>query len=243
VAGNPRFGAVVLRINSPGGSASASEALWRLVLQVSSRLPVVISIGDMAASGGYYLAVGGRLVFATESSLVGSIGVFGGKFQGQDLLTRLGVGVTTHKRAPLADADSPFRPYTDEERGLLRHQLENTYRRFVTAVASGRKFSAAVALRRADGRVMLGKQAQREGLVDDLGGLLAANERAARLAGLPADAPVFIVYPPPEPFWKKLVKAAVADATVSGMVHLQSLVGSLLHNGPWTLWTDIVQIR
>jgi len=243
VAGNPRFGAVVLRINSPGGSASASEALWRMVLQVSARLPVVISIGDMAASGGYYLAVGGRVVFATESSIVGSIGVFGGKFQAQDLLRRLGVGITTHKRAPVADADSLFRPYTDEERELLRGQLENTYRRFVTAVASGRKFSAAAALRRADGRVMLGKQAQREGLVDDIGGLLAATEHAARLAGLAADAPVFIVYPQPEPFWKKLIKSAILDSRAGGLEPLQSIAGALSLQGPWALWTDLVTIR
>ncbi|MBU1069135.1 S49 family peptidase [Myxococcota bacterium] len=243
VTGNPRFGAVVLRINSPGGSASASEALWRMVLQVSTRLPVVISIGDMAASGGYYMAVGGRVVFATESSLVGSIGVFGGKFQVKDLLSRLGVGITTHKRAPLADADSVLRPYTDEERELVRGQLESTYRRFVTAVAAGRKFSAAAALRRADGRVMLGRQAQREGLVDDIGGLLAANARAAQLAGLSADAPVFIVYPAPEPFWKRALKAAVADAGVTGLDHLRALAGTLSLEGPWALWTDMVSIH
>jgi len=243
VAGNPRFGAVVLRINSPGGSASASEALWRMVMQVSARLPVVISIGDMAASGGYYMAVGGRVVFATESSIVGSIGVFGGKFQVQDLLRRLGVGITTHKRAPAADADSMFRPFTDEERELLRGQLENTYRRFVSAVAMGRKLSLPAVLRRAQGRVMLGRQAQREGLVDDIGGLLAATEYAARLAGLEADAPVFVVYPQPEPFWKKIVKAAIADASLSGLEHLKVFAGTLFLQGPWALWTDVVKIK
>lgn len=248
VAGNPRFGAVVLRIDSPGGSAAASEALWRLVRLTSARLPVVISIGDMAASGGYYLAVGGKVVFATESSFVGSIGVFGGKFQAGELLRRLGVGLTTHKRAPLADADSPLRPYTDEERTLVRGQLEYTYRRFVAAVAEGRRFSPAAALRRADGRVMLGRQALREGLVDELGGLLASLEHAGRLAGLPADAPVFWVYPPPEPLWKRLVKSAVSDAQVSGgagalLAAWRPLFHALSLEGPWALWPELVKIR
>jgi signal peptide peptidase SppA len=247
VAGNPRFGAVVLRIDSPGGSASASEALWRLVLRASARLPVVVSIGDMAASGGYYLAVGGRVLFATESSLVGSIGVFGGKFQAQELLRRLGVGLTVHKRAPLADADSPYRPYTDEERQLVRVQLETTYRRFVSAVAAGRRFSFTAALRRADGRVMLGGQALREGLVDELGGLLAAMEHAARLARLASDAPVFVVYPPPEPLWKRLVREAVTDAQAAVLPAVlapwREVAASLFLEGPWTLWPDLVKVR
>lgn len=236
-AHNPRVKAIVVRISSPGGSATASEALWRVVQQVSLRKPVVVSVGDMAASGGYYLAAGARRIVAGGGSWIGSIGVFGGKFQVEKLLQKWGVDVTTQRRAPMADAQTPWRPYTDKEREALRESLENTYQRFVKAVASGRKFTYKAALRRADGRVMPGFTALREGLIDDAGSLLDAITLAAREGGLSARVPVMIVYPPPDPAWKNLVLKAFSEVQPGSNL---SFFASLFTPSPWMLWLDSV---
>lgn len=236
-AQDPRAKAIVLRISSPGGSAAASEALWRVVELASRRKPVVVSVGDMAASGGYYVAVGARRIVAGNGSWIGSIGVFGGKFQAEALLQRLGVGINTRRRAPMADAEAPWRPYTPEERESLRRSLETTYRRFVETVARGRKLTSAAAQRRADGRVMSGFAALREGLVDDVGSLLDALAIAAREAGMPEHSPVALLYPPPDPAWKNLVRKALSEMNASAPGVF--VFSSLFLPGPWMLWPEM----
>ena len=243
VAADPRFKAVVIRVDSPGGSATASEALWRLVARLNSAKPVFVSIGDMAASGGYYLAAGSRSIHASATSFVGSIGVFGGKFETSGLLEKLGITTSTVSTGPHADSETPYRPYTEEERAHVELSLKNTYQRFVAAVAAGRKFSQTQALRRADGRVVAGIEARRQGLVDHIGGLLPALE-TARIAGrLPVNAPVHIVFPPPEPVWKKMIKTVITDLQMPEMQLLFQFAQSIFSSGPWALWPEMPVIH
>jgi protease IV len=182
--------AVVLRIDSPGGSALASDRMWHAVRRVAKRKPVVVSIGDMAASGGYYIACAGTEIFAEDTSLVGSIGVVGGKIVLQDLATRAGVRVTDLSRGPNAAWASPMQAFSDGERAVIRQALEETYRTFVARVAEGRKRTPEQLSAVVEGRLMTGARAREGGLVDQSGGLQMAIDRARKLAGVAADAPL-----------------------------------------------------
>lgn len=181
---DPRVRAVVLRIDSPGGSALASDLLWRAVARVARRKPVVASMGRMAASGGYYIASAAREIFADDATLTGSIGIFYGKADLAGLLGRLQVGVELDRRGPRADMESVFRPYTPEERTFLAARVGEYYQLFLRRVAEGRRRGAAEIDAVGEGRVYIGSRARSLGLVDREGGLLAAVDRARALAGL-----------------------------------------------------------
>jgi protease IV len=182
--------AVVLRIHSPGGSALASDRIWHAVRRVAKRKPVIASIGDMAASGGYYVASAATEILAHDASLVGSIGVVGGKIRMDDLADRLGVNVVVKKRGAHAAWTSPFQPMTDGERRVLEHHLQSTYARFIKRVAQGRDMEQDDVRAAAEGRLMLGAQAKELGLVDETGGVFEALHHARTRGDLPADAPV-----------------------------------------------------
>jgi protease-4 len=194
---DPRVGAVVLRIDSPGGSALAADTLWRELQLLAHTKPVVCSMGSIAASGGYYIASATHRIFANPATVTGSIGVFSGKADVSDLLSRIGVGTNTIKTAPHADANSPFRPYTDEERAALFREISQLYDMFLTRVSLGRGLDKASIDRVGQGRVFTGEQALGHRLVDELGGLRQAIDWVERVAGLPADAPI-IELPPPD---------------------------------------------
>ncbi len=189
-AASPSVRAVVLRIDSPGGSALASDLLWRAVAQVAERKPVVASLGRVAASGGYYIASAAREIFADPSTLTGSIGVFYGKADIAGLLGRLQVGVELDRRGPRADMESIFRPYTPDERRFLAARVGEFYQLFLQRVAAGRRRTAAEIDAVGEGRVFVGERARTLGLVDRSGGLLAAVDRARQLAGLDAESDV-----------------------------------------------------
>ncbi len=183
----PRVKAIVLRVDTGGGSALASEALWRVVQQVAKVKPLVASFGNVAASGGYFLAAPARIIFAEPSCITGSIGIFAGKVDISGLLAKVGVGVSTRTRGgPRADVDAPYRPYTPAEQAALKKKLRYYYLRFVDAVARGRKRlgKRARVLPVAGGRVWTGAQARRLGLVDREGSLYDAVQAARKLAGL-----------------------------------------------------------
>jgi len=183
-AANASIRAIVLRIDSPGGSALASDLLWRAVAQVARRKPVVASLGRVAASGGYYIASAAREIFADDATLTGSIGIFYGKADLAGLLGRLQVGVELDRRGPRADMESIFRPYTPEERRFLAARVGEYYQLFLSRVATGRHRTAAEIDAMGEGRVFVGSRARTLGLVDREGGLLAAVDRARQLAGL-----------------------------------------------------------
>jgi protease-4 len=182
--------ALVLRIDSPGGSALASDKMWHAVRRVAARKPVVVSVGDMAASGGYYVASAGTEIFADDVSLVGSIGVVGGKIVGADLAARLGVHPTALSRGQNSGWMSPFHPFTPSERTAVQRSMQNTYEIFLSRVRLGRKIQPDQLAAVAEGRIMSGKRAREGGLVDQAGGLTAALARARAQGGLPEDAPI-----------------------------------------------------
>ena len=183
--------AVLLRVDSPGGSAVASDTIWREVCRVrEAGKPVVVSMGDAAASGGYFVACPADVVVALPATLTGSIGVFGGKFVVADLLERMGLStgvVEQGSRARMYSARRPFRPNERERLGAI---LDGIYADFVAKVASGRGLSPAAVEAVARGRVWSGADALEVGLVDVLGGLREATRIARERAGLAEDAPV-----------------------------------------------------
>ncbi len=196
VAAMRRFGddedvrAVVLRINSPGGSALASDLMWHAVRRVAKRKPVIVSIGDMAASGGYYVASAGTEILARSTSLVGSIGVIGGKVVVEDLASKVGVRVESLQRGRNAGWTSSFARFSDAERAAVTRMAQSTYQQFVGRVAEGRKLERKAVERWAEGRLLSGSRALEARLVDREGGLDEALALARERAQLSKDAPV-----------------------------------------------------
>jgi protease IV len=187
---NPGIRAVVLRIDSPGGSSMCADVIWREVELTARVKPVVVSMGGVAASGGYYIAVPATRIFANPLTVTGSIGIFYGKADVTGLLGKVGVTVETYKTAPRADAESIFRPYTEDERRVLRGKLDQLYGVFLARVGAGRHMTATQVDAVGQGSVWTGAEAQARGLVDELGGLRAALDYARRAAGLSATAPI-----------------------------------------------------
>ena len=177
--------AVVLRVDSPGGSALASDLIWRETVRESGpRKPIVVSMGDVAASGGYYISAGADAIFARPGTITGSIGIYGGKFDLSGLYEKIGYNVVRIERGRFAGSLSETRGFTEEERARLREVLQQGYDMFVGRVAAGRGMSYEAVDAIGRGRVWTGEQALERGLVDRLGGLMDAVEEARRLAGL-----------------------------------------------------------
>jgi protease-4 len=164
--------------------------MWHAVRRVAKRKPVIVSIGDMAASGGYYVACAGTEIFAEDESLVGSIGVVGGKIVAEKLAERMGVHAVTLARGQNADWGSPFKPFSDTERAAVLRAMHDTYDTFLSRIREGRKIDASRLAAVAEGRIMTGQRARAGGLVDSVGGLPQALARARTKAGLPDDAPL-----------------------------------------------------
>jgi protease-4 len=181
---NPDIDAVVLRINSPGGSALASEMIAREVFKLRGVKPIICSMGNVAASGGYFSAAGCDLIFADPMTITGSIGIFNGKFDLSGLFAKLGISFSTFKRGAYSDVDSYTRPYTDEERAIMKQKLHYYYGRFITAVAKGRPLDENQVDAVGRGHVWTGAQALPIKLIDREGGLADALAEAKRRVGL-----------------------------------------------------------
>lgn len=177
--------AVVLRVNSPGGSAFASEQIWNEVVKLKAQKPVIVSMGGMAASGGYYISCAADSIFAEATTLTGSIGIFGMMPNMEGLLSdKLGLDFDIVKTNRYTDFASPTRPMTEGEKALLQKTIERGYDLFVTRCAEGRGMDKEALCRVAEGRVWTGEMAKELGLVDQIGGIDEAVEAAAEKAGL-----------------------------------------------------------
>jgi len=189
--------AIVIRIDSPGGSAIASEVIWRELMLTRQVKPVIVSMGDVAASGGYYMAVPANVIVAQPGTITGSIGVVTGKFVLKGAFDKLGVGTDSVSDGRFAEIYSPFRAFTPAERAKVEAQMQATYELFVSRVAEGRRSSPDKIDAIAQGRVWTGQQARELGLVDELGGLDRAITLAKEHAKLDVAKPVtLVIYPP-----------------------------------------------
>lgn len=196
---DPNVRSVVLRIESPGGDGLASDLLWRAVDRLKREKPVVVSMGDVAASGGYYVASAADAVLAESGTLTGSIGVVGGKVDVGGLYAKLGVAKESIERGARAGMLAEDRGFTPDERAAVREEMEDFYALFLRRVAEGRGLAPAELARCAEGRVWSGRRALALGLVDALGGPLEALHEAARLAGLAPEERVIVDVQPKIP--------------------------------------------
>lgn len=182
LADNDEVKAVVLRINSPGGSAYTSEQIWKQVYELKKKKPVVVSMGSVAASGGYYIASGASKIIAEPNTLTGSIGIFGMFPNTTGLFNKLALTTDIVKTNKYADFGDPSRPMTNDEKALIQGYIERGYDTFLTRCAEGRGVSKADIDSIGQGRVWTGEQALKIGLVDELGGIERAVELASELA-------------------------------------------------------------
>lgn len=208
--------AVVVRIDSPGGSAQASEKVWRALRELAQEKPVIASMGPVAASGGYYIASAAHRIYALETSLTGSIGVAGGKLVLEEGFGRLGITAHPTARGERALLGSPFVAWDGEDEEIVRSRMRDVYRRFVGRVATGRDMPRQRVLEVAGGRLWTGRGALERGLVDELGGLDDALAAARDAGGVDPAAPIEVY--PPEP--------SVLDILVGGGVSAPAAAGA-----------------
>ena len=225
-AADDSVSAIVLRVDSPGGSVPGSETVWREVNRArDGGKPVVASMGAVAASGGYYVSMSADAIIANPGTITGSIGVVTGKLVARELKGRLGVGSDSVRTNPNADAWSINQPFTDEQHAHVEAEADLFYTDFVERVADGRKMTVEAVDAIARGRVWTGADALERGLVDELGGLRTAITRAKVLAGLEPDADVRLVSYPGSSLMDMLwPKASSQPAAAS----LPEAVGALL---------------
>ncbi len=198
--------AVVMRVNSPGGSALASDRIWREVKLTEKKKPFIVSMGDLAASGGYYISCGADRIFADPNTITGSIGVFGMIPHTGDLFKKhLGITFDRIKTNEYADMGNPNRPLRKQERELIEEQIDSVYQQFLQRVADGRDMEKKMVDSLARGRVWSGKDAERIGLVDEMGGLEDAIAHASDKAGL--EDPERIAYPERESPFKEFLES------------------------------------
>ncbi len=214
---DPKVVAVVLRIDSPGGSAVASDLIWRET--VRTHKPLVASMGNVAASGGYYIAMGAKKIIAAPETITGSIGVIGGKLVMGGLYDKIGLNTEVISRGANSGTLSSLKPFTPEERKAWLGLLEETYRQFVSKAADGRKMPYGRLEELAQGRVYTGRMAKQLGLVDELGTLQDAVVAAKLAAGLKADAEVeLLTLPEPKSFFEQVFGDQSAGGDVDSIL-------------------------
>jgi protease-4 len=193
---NPTIKAIVVRVDSPGGAVAPSQELHDAIAKTTETKPVVVSMGNLAASGGFYLSVGASKIFAEPGTLTGSIGVIAEMPEVDALLDAAKLKMNVYRSGKFKDLGSPFRPPTDDDRKLFQSVIDDTYDQFLHAVADGRHLKVEEVRPIADGRVLTGRQAKDLKLIDDFGGLEAAAQEAVSLAKLTGEPT--LVYPTPE---------------------------------------------
>src|SRR5829696_3606152 len=217
--------AIVLRIDSPGGSAIASDVIWREVVLTRNQKPLIASMSDVAASGGYYIAMPAHAIVAEPSTLTGSIGVVLTKFVIDGTLKKLGMNMEGVSRGKYAEMYSPIRPFSPEERTRMMENMQATYDTFVEKAAQGRNTTPEKIDAIGQGRVWTGRQAKEIGLVDELGGLDRAVALAKQRAKIAQDAEVeLVIYPP-----KKSIYDVLTDPL--GNADRSSTIAALLGFG------------
>jgi protease-4 len=217
---------VILRVDSPGGDGIASDDILHEAKILSQKKPTVISMSDLAASGGYFIAMTGDPIIAEPNTLTGSIGVFFGRVNLKGLYDKIGIKKEALTRGRFANIDSENGPLTDEERAKLRKEIEVFYQGFVQRVATARKRDYNDVEPLAQGRVWLGAQAKKNGLVDELGGLDEAVQMIRQRAKIGAAEKVTLVtYPPKRSLFEMLFKSSSSESEVE--TRIRTLVGKL----------------
>lgn len=224
LANDDKVAAVVLRVNSGGGSAQASEQIFQALAAVKAKKPVVVSMGSVAASGGYYISTGATKIFAEPNTLTGSIGVVGGKLALGGMLKNVGIDTYAVSRGKHAGMWSPMTPWTADERTMILTMMEDVYKVFVGHVATGRGKTYDEIHAIAQGRVWTGAAARERGLVDELGDLEAALAAARDLAKIDRATPLEVY--PPEPTLKDLL-TSLGDASPADMLGRAEVVQAL----------------
>jgi protease-4 len=216
--------AIVLRVDSPGGSSVASDVIWRelsITRDENPSRPLIASMSDLAASGGYYISAPAQVIVAQPGTLTGSIGIFGGKIVVGGTLDKIGITTATVQSGRNATLGSPFTPFTPDQRAKLQGYMDSFYQGFLEKVAASRHKTPAEIHEVAQGRVWTGQQARERGLVDELGGLDRAIAIAKSRAGIPADEDVELVSYPP----RRTLFEAVSEQFGSGGVSLWARLG------------------
>ncbi len=197
--------AIILRIDSPGGSGTASDNIWNALEKAREKKPVIATISDLGASGGYYLAIGADTIISQPASIIGSIGVFAGKFSLEKLFKEWGINTEIVKRGKNANIFSLSSKFSKSEREVIHRLIYNFYENFVEKVSQNRNMTYDEIHRLAQGRVWTGADGQRNGLVDMVGGMDKAIELAKHMAGI-AEDPKLVIYPRKKSFVTKLLK-------------------------------------
>ncbi|HWR50464.1 MAG TPA: signal peptide peptidase SppA [Bryobacteraceae bacterium] len=217
---------IIVRVDSPGGDSFASDEIWREMSLASKKKPLVVSMSDTAASGGYYLAMTGDPVLAYPGTVTGSIGVFYGKVNLRGLYNKLGVSKEILARGQFAALDSDYAPLTDAGRQKLQTMVQATYSTFLSRVAHGRKRPVNEVEGLAQGRVWIGSAARRNGLIDELGGIDRAVEIVKQKSGIPKDELVRLVsYPPRQTIFERMM--AKRDPLANVNESLSGIIGPL----------------
>jgi protease-4 len=210
---------IVLRVDSPGGSALASDLMWREIVRIKEKKPVIVSMGDVAASGGYYISMGADKIFAEPGTLTGSIGVVGGKIVLGGVYDKVGLNTEIISRGKNSGLFSSTTPFTDAERAAWRGSMEEIYKQFTTKAAEGRKMDVKRLNELAQGRVWSGRMAKERGLVDELGtlndALVEAKERAGFKDGEKAE---LLRLPKPTSIFEQMFGVSAMESRIKSQV-------------------------
>ncbi len=222
---NENVKAIILRIDSPGGGVGPAQEIYGEVKKAKREKKVLVSMGSVAASGGYYIACAADRIMANPGTMTGSIGVILESMEVEELLHKLGLRPMVVKAGKLKDIGSPLRPMTEEEKSLLQGLLDNVHDQFIRAVAEGRNLPPEKVRELADGRIFSGDQAKTLGLVDELGSLEDAISLAGKLAGIKGE---------PEVIYAEKKKFSLLDFLLQETVH--KILESWRESSTLNLW-------
>ena len=239
--------AVVVRVDSPGGVAFSSEVMRHELELTREVKPVVVSMSDVAASGGYWLAMSANRIIAEPGTITGSIGVLTGKFNILGLYEKLGLSTDFVATTENSTLEYPFQNFTPAQREVVLRNMRGTYNDFLQGVAAGRHMKVEDVDKIAQGRVWTGERARQLGLVDELGGLHTAIARARELAKIPADEKVnLLLLPPHRSFFERLLESSGEDSAFASSASLRVWLGkleSLASYSAWTILPGVPQIQ
>ncbi len=239
--------AAIIRINSPGGEVVASDDMWRAMNQLKAKKPVVISFADEAASGGYYMAMTGSPIISYPTTITGSIGVVFGKPNLHGLYDKLGITKDTVSRGKFALIDSDYSSLNPEEKAKLKEGIDATYQDFLEKVSKARNHPVSEIEPVAQGRVWLGNQAKDKGLVDELGGIDRAVEKARQLAGIPSSSRIgLVLYPAKKSLLEYIMQATGNDDGLDAMAAKMGLKPQLriwMHAGMMRMMPFSVEFK
>lgn len=221
--------AVILRINSPGGGVAPSQEIYTELKRLAQEKPLIVSMGSVAASGGYYLAVAGDYIFASPGTITGSIGVIMSFPNYGELMEKIGIQEKVVKSGQFKDVGSATRDFSEADRALLQDLINDVHQQFVQAVMDERKLEPESLMPITDGRIFTGRQARDLGLIDALGTFNDAVDYAAKKVGLGTEPPLVYPRPDKEKFWEPYL-----DSALSRYLGLERGAGRL--TGPQYLW-------